>query len=111
MVKQADLFTNTAPGYYNTTNLKNPELKEKKAKAVGQSGEILHIFAMQPHVAFSPWDVYDRLHGKFPITSVRARITTLEQDGYLLKSDTTVIAGPYNTASYQWQLNPDKKTI
>jgi hypothetical protein len=109
MVKQADLFTNTAPGFYNTTNLKNPELKEKKAKAVGQSGEILHIFAMQPHVKFSPWDVYDRLHGKFPITSVRARITTLEQDGYLLKSDTTVIAGPYNTASYQWMLNPDKK--
>lgn len=94
MVKQADLFTNTAPGFYNTTNLKNPELKEKKAKAVGQSGEILHN---------------ERLQGKFPITSVRARITTLEQDGYLLKSDKTVIAGPYKTACFEWMLNPDKK--
>jgi hypothetical protein len=31
---ELNLFTNTAPGFYNTTNLKNPELKEKKAKAV-----------------------------------------------------------------------------
>lgn len=109
MTKQGTLFDNKAPRFYNTTNLKGEELKQKKQRVVGQNGEILHIFAMHPHQKFSPWNVYDKLQGKFPITSVRRGINNLTESGYLLKSDKTVIAGPYNTASYQWELNPDKK--
>jgi hypothetical protein len=109
MVKQTTLFTSSAPGFYNTTNLKDDELKEKKEKVVGQNGEILHYFAMNPHQKFTPWDIYEKMKGKAPITSVRRGITTLEIKGYLQKTNDKVRCGPWKDFSFQWQLQPDKK--
>jgi hypothetical protein len=106
---QLTMFDKTPTGtYYNTNNLKGEELKEKKEKVVGQTGEILHVFASNPKVWLSPWDVYDKTGCRFPITSVRRAISNLEDKGFLVKSQGTKPSGPYNDKSHTWQLDPNQ---
>jgi hypothetical protein len=70
------------PSYFNTTHKTGEELEVKKKNVVGQNGEILGIFASSPNVAFTPWNIYDKMQGRVPITSVRRAITTLEKENY-----------------------------
>ncbi len=94
------------PSYFNTTNLQGGDLVERQEKVRGQNLEILSMFANNPQVEMTPWDIYEKLGGKAPITSVRRAITTLESKGYLLKSDGTKRCGPYKDFSHSWQFHP-----
>lgn len=106
---QTNLFDKPVPSeYFNTTSQSGDDLKKKVYKAKTQSDKILFVFANNPNIWFSPWEIYYQFNERIPITSVRARITVLEQGKYLIKSETAVKCGPYKTPSYSWKLNPNQ---
>jgi hypothetical protein len=107
MPHQTDLFNSSPTGtYYNTNALTGNKLSEAKVKVSGQTLEILNIFSYNPQVEFTPWDIDVKTFGKYPITSIRRAMTTLEKQGYLMKTGNTVEAGPYRSQNYTWKLNP-----
>lgn len=102
-----ELFTQTGPGsYYNTNGLSGEELKERQRQVTGQTAEVLQIFANNPQVRFTPWQIWEKTGRRYPITSIRRAITNLEGSDYLTKIEVPVKSGPYGSTSMQWILNP-----
>jgi Fe2+ or Zn2+ uptake regulation protein len=106
-MSQTDLFSPSPTWtYFNTNDLRGEQLKEARAKVTGQSLEILNVFAFNPQVEFTPWEINERTNRDYPITSIRRAISNLEKQGYLMKTGNTVEAGPYRSQNYTWKLNP-----
>lgn len=82
------------------TNEKVLAVKEKKAK--GQEEQIFSYFCLHPRQSFTPSQVW-LLHGQcWPLTSVRARITTLTNNG-MLKVTGEKRKGYYGELENCWQ--------
>lgn len=95
--------------FFNTVSLQGNELTVANQKACNQSELILKVFREYPTMKFTPFDVQAnilRIYGKdYPVTSVRARMTTLTDKGSLIKSETAEGKGIYKVANHKWQLN------
>lgn len=95
--------------FFNTTNLQGNELVVANQKACNCADYILKVFREYPNMKFTPFDVHyniQRIYGKdYPITSVRARMTTLTENGDLIKSEKAEGKGIYSVANHKWQLN------
>lgn len=98
----------TQLNFFNTTNLKNPELKSAISDAMSQDDRILEYFKLHPNNGFTPAEIASltSLHPNTPITSVRRSITVLTKKGCLEKTDIQK-PGMYGKPNYCWRLiNP-----
>jgi len=90
--------------YFNTTNLPEPELKERELRAGTQNRIILDFFKSHPGQSFTPFEVQRYVNlNNVPITSIRRAMTTLTDLGYLFKTDIKR-PGIYNDQNYTWRL-------
>lgn len=96
----------TAP-YFNTTNLTNPALSERKQRAAAQDDTILALY--RKHRELSPWQAYEWLRDpvtgdeRWAINSVRRSINTLAKRGKLVKTAAYRV-GPYMAREHVWTL-------
>lgn len=105
MGAQPDLFTAPAPGrFYETVPLTQPEARSARQKAAAQEIRIAAIFNRTGR-PMSPWEVHAAGGGDktWPITSVRARITSLTEAGALVKTGITRI-GAAGAREHLWRL-------
>ena len=103
-----DLFTdmNLEPAplpaiHFNTTNLAGAELKKATRKATSQMALVLA--SMQRLKKAGPSDVYTELGGAILLTSVRARMNTLTNNGELVKTNEKQ-EGMNEAHEYVWTL-------
>jgi len=94
--------------YFNTTGVNGQELREYRRKAVSQEDRILSWFinmaGYRLKKGYSPSQVADFcFDGDVPITSIRRAITSLTNEGHLVKTNKTV-AGPYGRPESLWAL-------
>ena len=74
-------------GYFNTTNLHNPELKECKLKAKSQTEAVLKFFQRHEGTNFNAWETWKYMKLRnVPITSIRRAITCLIDAGKLVET-------------------------
>lgn len=85
--------------YWNTTHLHGDELAARKAKAQVQEAAILALFRV--HGTLGPWEVWELLDHKHPITSIRRAITNLTGRDLLVKTD-TYRDGPEGAREHLW---------
>ena len=77
--------------FYNTTNLTGQELTQGVDSATSQMEAVFELFNNNPDKKFTAWDVENELkrtgniNEQVPIHSIRARITTLKNDGQIKK--------------------------
>ena len=71
--------------FYNSTNAIQPELNLFRQAAQSQETRILAFFKRNAGKMFTPSQIND-LIPQAPIHSIRARITTLEKAGHLVKT-------------------------
>ena len=99
--------------FYNTTNETGETLKESKAKAITQNELIIHVFntwreqnGLTPSelnkILIEHWDT------NWPITSIRRALTTLTDDGNLVKTN-DLRKGVYGKKEHVWKIKT--KTI
>lgn len=88
--------------YFNTTNIKDRALYRAIAKANNQREKIMLFMEANKSKSFTPAEVHDAIFEEnTPLTSVRARMTTLAQDGYLEQTNEQR-EGVYGVANYCW---------
>lgn len=82
--------------YYNTTKLTGKELKERHVKANTSEGCCLRVMKM--YRLASPWQVYGVLwkendgKARYPITSIRRAMNSLEKKGLIERTKLTRVA-------------------
>lgn len=94
--------------YFNTTNLIGTELEEAQEKTLLQREVIHNVFKENPNDELTPFDVQRKLYRKgykYPLTSIRARITSLTKDGMLIRSLVADSIGDYNAKNHTWRLS------
>lgn len=100
--------------YFNTTNLVAEELQEATDKAIFLREAILKVHQDHPEQEFTPFQMQVKLlqRGyKYPITSVRARMTTLRKQSKLIMSANADALGNYNAKNHTWRLAISEQTI
>lgn len=96
--------------FYNTTNVKNPELKERKRKAFHQEQKIIDHLKRNS----GNWYTRDEINemffdGKFRDTSLSRALRNLTKEGYLIKSLAASYEGKYGVKVHAWTYNMEKK--
>ncbi len=91
--------------FYNTTNLKNPDLFSSIQQAEKQEDIILNYFKKYPDSLFSCCDLHNIVFKgtNTPLTSTRRSFNTLMKDGHIIKTD-QYKTGIYNKKVYLWTL-------
>ena len=92
--------------YYPTTPLTAAQMAEAIATAEQQDAAVVAIFRRHAGQMLTPSRVWEigRAHGsRWLLTSVRRSITTLTDDGVLVKTPVTAI-GPYGRPEHAWRL-------
>ncbi len=104
--------------FYNTIKLSGEDLLQKQSSCNRQQKLILRTmeqernqrrldsdFNEEEYQGMTPADVWQSL-GQLtcPLTSVRARMTTLTKEGLLVKTEHKKM-GVYRTDNYTWKLN------
>jgi len=90
--------------FYNTIHQSGTDLLTSQKKAKSQDEIILAYFEKYPTHEFSPPQIQEALSlYTTPITSVRRSITTLTNDGKLIKTKNQV-KGIYNKPNYTGKL-------
>lgn len=93
--------------YFNTNQQTGENLVQAEAAAKTQKELILEIFKDRPDPK-TPFDVsviLVKMGYKWPITSIRARMTSLTKENSLVKSSTACKKGDYNKDNHLWKLN------
>ena len=91
--------------YYNTIQATHPELNRYENKAKGQQAKILAEFKTFPWPT-SPSQIWKRVfQERCLLTSVRRSMTTLCNNGDLVKTDKQ-IKGPHGAPEFLWDLAP-----
>lgn len=85
--------------YFNTVSYSGDELAARKAKAQVQEAAILALYRV--HGTLGPWQVWELLDRKHPITSVRRAITNLAGRDLLAKTD-SYRDGPEGAREHLW---------
>lgn len=96
--------------YFNTTNLQDKELETALENALVLKDKILALFRDKSNKdsELTPFDVQRQLYRKgekFPLTSIRARMTTLTSDEKLIRSLKADAIGDYNAKNHTWRLS------
>jgi hypothetical protein len=95
--------------FFNTTGQTGEDLVKSNDKSLNQNELILKVFKEFSNNKFTPFDILyniQRIYGRdFPITSVRRGITTLTEQGLLVKSDKAESKGIYKVPNHSWKLN------
>lgn len=97
--------------YYNTTSLKGSDLKQATEKALTQK-QIIHELFLFDQTEMTPFEVAVKLlkQGyKFPVWSLRARMTDLTREGVLVKSDDADKTGEFGAKNHSWKLKAGKE--
>ena len=91
-------------GYFNTTNLHNPELQECKRKAQSQDALVLKFFERHAEMNFNCWEVWKYMKLRnVPITSIRRAITCLVDAKKLIETGNLRV-GVYGRKCRCWKL-------
>ncbi len=98
MMQQAAL---AFPGYWNTTHLTNPGLADRRQRAAAQEDAVLALY--RQHGQLGPWQAFDLLGQRWPITSIRRAVNTLTRRGQLVKLDAYRM-GPEGASEHIWAL-------
>jgi hypothetical protein len=96
-------YNGTKPAYHNTLNLFGSELKKRVLKAEGCTAKVLELYANSPNITITPWEAFQKLSSKWPITSIRRSISDLTDLNHLEKTNEKRI-GPYDEPNYAWRL-------
>ena len=99
-------MSNNNKVYHNSTSLEGQELQAATERAKTQSEIILDLYKKHPEPK-TPFEVAVLLikQGyKYPITSVRARMTGLTKDGFLFMSARADAIGNYDAKNHTWRL-------
>lgn len=99
-------MNNNSKEYHNTTHLKDKELQVATEKALALREIILDIYKKHPEPK-TPFEVAVLLvkEGyKYPITSIRARMTGLTKEDQLIRSSTADAMGNYEAKNHTWRL-------
>jgi hypothetical protein len=92
--------------YFNTNQQEGENLINVEAKALALKELIFELFKAVPERK-TPFEVSVLLikNGyKYPITSIRARMTVLSKEYYLIKSQNADKIGEYGAANHTWAL-------
>lgn len=91
--------------YYNTTNMKGPELKSAQDKARTQEQDVYEILYLsnRPLGASEVMERLNHFNKRPPITSVRRAISNLKASGLVERAEHQII-GPYGRREYSWTL-------
>ena len=102
-MKQLDLFNQdpVTDTYYNTTSQKGEDLKERHKKVGKQNAEVLAI--MRKLGLATPSQVHSSMSTSAPLTSIRRAISTLTDEGLLIKTEEKVM-GPYKHPEHVWKV-------
>jgi hypothetical protein len=104
VLKDFEPFDKLIGEFYNTTGIKESELRVRKRKADAQTVKVYEYFKAHPDALLSPWDVLEGCFGyNVPITSVRRAISDLTKEGLLTKTHERKV-GKYNELCYMWRL-------
>ena len=93
--------------HFNTTKEVGEKLKEYGESVGQQNKEVLAIF-LRIKIP-SPSQVHSRMNTRAPLTSIRRAITTLTNDGHLIKTEAKV-DGPFGRPEFVWRLNENTPT-
>jgi len=90
--------------YFNTTNLKGDELKERQSRARTQAQDVQEILELAGK-PLGASEILRRLQAPNknpPITSVRRALSNLKSSGKVIKTPARV-TGMYGTKEYTWR--------
>ncbi len=98
-----DLFNQdpVTEAYYNTNSLSGEALKERRKVTGKQNLKVLEI--MRNLKEATPSKVHDYILTASPLTSIRRALSTLTDDGYLVKTEEQKI-GPFGHPEHVWKL-------
>lgn len=102
------MCNNDNNNYFNTTDLCETELEEAQEKSLCQREIILKVFKDNSIDQLTPFDVQRKLYRigyRYPITSIRARMTSLTKEGLLIRSSVADAIGNYNAKNHTWKLS------
>lgn len=89
--------------FHNTVHLTGYDLSVAIQKAKNQEAVVLAIMSSGRLMSPSEvWKVGEQAGKRWLLTSVRRAISNLEDDGALIKTDTT-IPGPYRMPEHCWK--------
>lgn len=93
--------------YYNTNKLEGEDLADAQDKALLQREVILELFEKhpEPKTPFQVAVLLIKQGYKYPITSIRARMTKLRKEEKLVMSPKAETRGEYDSPNHTWWLN------
>jgi hypothetical protein len=89
--------------FFNTTSLAGDDLATRRKRAAAQEAAVLGLYRV--HGNLGPWQVFDLLGQRWPITSIRRAINTLTRHGALVKSDNYRV-GNEGAREHIWGMAP-----
>lgn len=90
--------------FFNTTRLRDKELRERMISTGRQNGIVLRFFLDNPRHDFTPFEVQEYANlQQTPITSIRRALTTLTSMGYLVKTN-IMREGEFGAVNHTWRL-------
>lgn len=92
--------------YYNTTALRDADLRAARAQTMRQEDAVLDYFRRHPGAMFTPEQIHAAVMPDAPLTSARRAITNLTNEGALVKT-TAQRRGKYGKPVHCWQLPID----
>lgn len=91
--------------FYNTTNEKNPALKEYHSKSEKQKETIKEFFNNHPEWFYTPSEVWRLIFPpSVPITSIRRAMTDLTKENFLTMTQIKVMS-PWGRPEHKWVKN------
>lgn len=95
--------------YYNTLGHEGDRLRTYKRKAFNQNTLVYQFMVLFPGEGYTPSEVQRIVLPNTPVTSVRRSITTLTNQGKLIKTGRHR-TGPYGRPETVWRLTPPEST-
>ena len=89
--------------YFNTTSLSGNDLASRRKRAAAQEAAVLDLYRVYGNLG--PWQVFDLLGRRWPITSIRRAVNTLTGRKALVKLDTYRV-GNEGAREHIWQVVP-----
>ena len=88
--------------YYNTNDESGNNLQGSRQNSERQMDVIYRVFAANPNMTLTPFEIETATAKNWPITSIRRAITDLTNAGKLEKTGEKRM-GPYGKQTYCWK--------
>lgn len=92
--------------FHNTTNINGLDLERAINIAKNQNEKVLAVFKLYGFTTLTPWvvmDILNRSGHTILITSVRRSMNTLEDEGWIIRTDNKV-KERHGAINYTWRL-------